>query len=52
LALNPGTRLGPYEITTLLGVAGHGRGLLRDRSAATDGRPLVFILNWQALIKK
>jgi hypothetical protein len=51
-ALNPGTRLGPYEMTALLGVGGHGRGLPSDRSTATDAGPLAFIVNWQALIKK
>jgi hypothetical protein len=39
------------KMTALLGV-GHGRGLPSDRSATTDAGPLVFIVNWQALIKK
>ncbi len=34
MALEPGTRLGPFEIITLLGSVGMGKKLLRELSLA------------------
>lgn len=38
MALTTGTRLGVYEIAALIGVGGHGRGVLRARYEAQSRR--------------
>jgi hypothetical protein len=45
MALTAGTRLGPYEIPTMLGAGGMGE-------VYGQGAPITVVLNWTAALKK
>jgi hypothetical protein len=45
MALTAGTRLGPYEIATMLGAGGMGE-------VYGQGAPITVVLNWTAALKK